>query len=397
MVQRFFYAWQSERPRSVCRHFIRRALEAIAPVLNQTGVDERVEIDSDTQGVPGVPEILNIVLRKIDEDDVFVADLTMCSETSEPEKSRMSPNANVMFEYGYALKAKGRDRIICVMNAFYGGNDPVDLPFDLRHARAPIRYSLAPDASSAEKQKVLDKLSTELLTAATLIIDNLPSTKADLPHINFQKPHFAEGQELTPEGDFTFQSESTFFDDCTGYVYLRAHPLKLINLSVAQIKALEIGAAGLTISTGSSSGSLGSNKWGRISYALRKDGDKRLSRDYVQYFRTGDIEIVNGSYLTVVKRNGGSALHADYLVTQVVNPMLDIARQCFERLGVTDFIVEVGLLGIEGWRLAVSNFGTGPMIHIDKVFVQKKVGKDSTALLGQEFRSALLAEAGISA
>jgi hypothetical protein len=81
MAHKFFYAWQSERPGSVCRNFIRDVLEYISTELQQSGVDERIEIDSDTQNVPGVPEILGTILKKIEADDVFVADLTMCSET----------------------------------------------------------------------------------------------------------------------------------------------------------------------------------------------------------------------------------------------------------------------------------------------------------------------------
>lgn len=282
MAHKFFYAWQSERPGSVCRYFIRDVLESISNELQQLGVDERIEIDFDTQGVPGVPEILNTILKKIEGDDVFVADLTVCSESFNDERPRRSPNSNVMFEYGYAMKAKGRDKIICVMNDFYGGKDPSELPFDLRHARAPIRYSLAPDFTSEQKEEAHTKLRRELLVAARLIIENLPSTTVALPHVSFEKPHFTEGQELTPEGDFPGQINPTFFDASSGFVYLRGRPIHMLTLSIAQIKQMEVGTAGLSISTGSSAGSFGTNKWGRISYSLNVVDKKRLSTDYAQ-------------------------------------------------------------------------------------------------------------------
>jgi hypothetical protein len=63
MTHKLFYAWQSERPNSVCRSFIKDVLESISAALNQAGIDERIEIDSDTQGVPGTPEILTTILR----------------------------------------------------------------------------------------------------------------------------------------------------------------------------------------------------------------------------------------------------------------------------------------------------------------------------------------------
>jgi CAP12/Pycsar effector protein, TIR domain len=180
MAHKLFYAWQSERPNPVCRSFIKDVLESISAALNQAGIDERVEIDSDTQGVPGTPEILSTILKKIEEDDVFIADLTMCRESDQDGKTRRSPNPNVMFEYGYALKAKTRDRIICVMNTFYGGSDPTELPFDLRHSRAPFRYSLSPQCSPEDKKKVFGQLHRDLLAAAKLIIENVPNAKVEL-------------------------------------------------------------------------------------------------------------------------------------------------------------------------------------------------------------------------
>ena len=126
-----------------------------------------------------------------------------------------------MFEYGYALRAKGRGRLICVMNTFYGGDKPTELPFDLRHARAPITFTLSPDAGPDKKEKVFEGLCAELLSAARIIIDNLPNTTANIPPILFEKPQFGEGDELTPEGDFQGQVNPTYFGACRGFVYIR--------------------------------------------------------------------------------------------------------------------------------------------------------------------------------
>jgi hypothetical protein len=396
MAHKFFYAWQSERPNSVCRSFIREVLESISATLNQEGIDERIEIDSDTQGVPGTPEILPTILRKIEDDDVFIADLTMCSETKQDGKARRSPNPNVMFEYGYALKAKTRDRIICVMNTFYGGNDPSELPFDLRHARAPFRYSLAPSAPSDEKQKVFAQLSKEMLAATKLIVENLPSAGSNLPQIDFEKPHFGENQELTPEGDFSGQTNPTYFNSCAGFVYLKGIPLKAINLSIAKIMEIERRTGALEISRGNTGGSFGTNKWGRVCYGLYLIDKKRMSSDYVQYFRNGAIEIVNGSYLTSVKQTDQSVIHVGYIVTQIVSPMLTVAKEWLEKTGVATFMIEAGTIGVEGWRITLNNWGTGPLLHLNKISVQKKVDKDSVLLLAEQFRLALLSEAGLS-
>lgn len=39
-----------------------------------------LEIDQDTQGVPGSPPIAETILAKIDVADIFVADLTFANE-----------------------------------------------------------------------------------------------------------------------------------------------------------------------------------------------------------------------------------------------------------------------------------------------------------------------------
>jgi len=145
------------------------------------------------------------------------------------------------------------------MNTFYGGTDPAELPFDLRHARAPFRYSLAPGSSSEEKAKVRDKLHGDLLEAARLIVKSLPSIKLDVPPINFENPHFSPGQEITPEGDFLGQENPTYFNSCSGFVYLRGLPLEPINFSIAQIRTMENQTASLEISRGNTGGSFGTN------------------------------------------------------------------------------------------------------------------------------------------
>jgi hypothetical protein len=392
MPHKFFYSWQSERPTSVSRSFIRKALEKISTTLNQSGIDERIEIDSDTQGVPGTPEIFSTILSKIEEAAVFVADLTICAETASDGSKRPFPNSNVMFEYGYALKAKDRGRLICVMNTLYGGSDPAELPFDLRHARAPIRFALSPDASDDKKAKVFDELCGQLLVAVRLILDNLPSNVNPIPEIKFQGPHFKGGDEITPDGDHAGQINPTFFGNSPGFIYLRGHPLKPMDLTIAQIKNNEKQTAGLQISDNSNAGSYGTNKWGRVSYALERGADKRISADYVQYFRSGEIEIVNGSYFRIIAND---PMHLGFLLNKIA-AMINIMKEWMEKTACPNWLVEVGVMGVERRRLTFQNFGRGgPLLHQNKISVQREVDKDSVLLLAEEMRMALLDEAGM--
>jgi hypothetical protein len=75
-----------------------------------------------------------------------------------------------MIELGYAARAIGWERIICVMNTGYG-HSPEELPFDLRARRFPICYSHSGDTKpSAENAK---KVSGELARAIKSCLGHL--------------------------------------------------------------------------------------------------------------------------------------------------------------------------------------------------------------------------------
>jgi hypothetical protein len=154
-VGTLFYSWQSDSPSKTNRGFIKDATErAIKSVNRDLELEEALRLDQDTQGVPGTPEIANTILKKIDECDIFLCDLTIVAKTADGQQL---PNPNVLIELGYAMKAMGAEHIIAVLNEEYG---PVaaGLPFDLQHRRWPIRYSISAEASAEgrnEQKKIL--------------------------------------------------------------------------------------------------------------------------------------------------------------------------------------------------------------------------------------------------
>jgi hypothetical protein len=137
-----------------------QALERVADDLALTEAD-RPEIDHDTKGKPGLVSIVDTIFEKINQAAVFVGDLTYVGKT---EKGKLLPNPNVMIELGHAITSLGPERVILVSNQAYGGR-PEDLPFDLRHRRAPISYDLPETASGEDRKKVQRKLVGELASA----------------------------------------------------------------------------------------------------------------------------------------------------------------------------------------------------------------------------------------
>jgi len=148
-----FYAWQSDRLKLFNHYFIRDAAkEALRQITKEAEVEESPRIDYDTWNIPGTPEIAGTIFRKIEKCGLFLADITFVG-TVEPQRgsttSKRTPNPNVLVELGYAAAKIGWDRIILVMNTYYGSPD--EMIFDLVHRRWPQRYCLGPDDHDKKK------------------------------------------------------------------------------------------------------------------------------------------------------------------------------------------------------------------------------------------------------
>ena len=104
--------------------------------LRQAAEQCGADFDHDTDRSPGAAPITETILKKIEEADVFIADVTPYNETREERL----PNANVMMEIGYAAHALKREgskndwgRLILLTNVEVG--KPELLPFNIRHLR----------------------------------------------------------------------------------------------------------------------------------------------------------------------------------------------------------------------------------------------------------------------
>ena len=150
MDRTIFYSWQSDLPET--RGVIGWALERAVRDLNRADtLEEACRVDQGTDGVAGWPDIASAILNKIEQCEVFVADLTPIN--SLHPGSRLTPNPNVMLELGYALATgMGRTRIVCVVNeAYVPQGDLKELPFDVRGSR-PLVFRLAdPESRGVER------------------------------------------------------------------------------------------------------------------------------------------------------------------------------------------------------------------------------------------------------
>ena len=157
-----FYSWQSDLPNATNRGFIQQALDIAAEkIAADKSVEVEPVIDRDTQGISGSPDISATIFAKIAIADVFVADVSIIAN---PRKGRPTPNPNVMIELGYALRARGPDRILMVFNEAYGKIS--DLPFDLKMRRI-ISYNEPENNTdrATERKALAGKLEAALKLA----------------------------------------------------------------------------------------------------------------------------------------------------------------------------------------------------------------------------------------
>ena len=181
MADKIFYSWQSDSPDATNRRFIEGALtEAIGNLGQQANElykpPRDIEIDKDTEGIPGAPPIAVTIFSKIERCALFVPDLTFVATS---EEGRLTPNPNVLIEYGWALAKCGYSRIVGVANTTFGELTNDSVPFDLRHHRWPIQYNLEEDADADHRNAVRAQLVKELTTALGEVLSTVPAAAAE--------------------------------------------------------------------------------------------------------------------------------------------------------------------------------------------------------------------------
>lgn len=177
MPNAVFYSWQQDAPKDICDSFIEEALNTALKELHADITLDKalreLQLDRDTKNIPGQPAIVDTILRKIDSAAVFVPDLTFVG--NRLDKKRLTPNPNVLIEYGYAVKALTHERIVPVMNTHYGKPSDANMPFDMKHLRHPIQYCCEPNSDPQGRQSALKKLSKELKEGIAAVLKTRPS------------------------------------------------------------------------------------------------------------------------------------------------------------------------------------------------------------------------------
>ena len=287
-----FYSWQSDSDKKVNRNFIEDALKkAIKQLHRNEDVfsalrdDNSVELDKDTQGVPGSPPIVDTIFEKISNAAVFVPDLTFVGMSSS---GRALPNPNVLIEYGWALKAIGHGRIVPVMNTAAGAPTAETMPFDMRHLRHPITYHLSETDEPEQRQKVKAELAKNLERALAAVFKQMPADNADVNAFVGQPATFSPSAFWEKGETFSFRNERISIPDVPR-MFLRLIPKKPLSSIETSKQARELieGTSLLPMDSSRRRTScfLERNRYGAFS-AHAHEG---LIRQLSQLFKTGEI------------------------------------------------------------------------------------------------------------
>ena len=166
-----FYSWESDLPSSKNRAFIRGCIEKAIELADKAEAID-AERDEATMGLTGSPDIVKAIFDKINNSDLFVADVSLCFTNND--KGKKSPNPNVLIELGYAIKVLGWERVICVFNSAYGA--PEELPFDIQH-HSLLSYSFEGKSNNEVKLIVAESIFKDirdLRNKAPLIKEGIP-------------------------------------------------------------------------------------------------------------------------------------------------------------------------------------------------------------------------------
>lgn len=161
-----FYSWQSDLPNKTNRGFIEDCLErAIKELKAEAELSVDPCIDRDTKNVPGSPDIAATIFEKIESCGLFVCDVSLINKGTP---GRPTPNPNVLIELGFAVRALGWSRVVCILNQTSGAVE--DLPFDLRHRRVRC-YRLDDNGEKGDARKLLTGVLKSDLEAAFSFVD----------------------------------------------------------------------------------------------------------------------------------------------------------------------------------------------------------------------------------
>ena len=356
---KIFWSWQSDIDGNISRHFIKECLKNAVDQLNEeTTFDSRMEIDHDTKDVLGSPSITETIFNKIKNCTVFVGDLTPIAST---DKNKKVMNPNVAIEIGYALGLLGDNKVITVMNESFGSLE--DLPFNLRHKRGPVIYSLTEKATNDEIGREEKKLVNIFKTILKNYITTEPKPQSENPKnldlnghalfFDLNKPIF----RLSNDGWSSVKDKEYFFKKLPSYVYIKVLPKKELKFTKTEIKKAMFDGSNFKIFPlfKSPDHTPEANKYGCMVVKFDST-DNNFITDFVQVFENGSIISISDSFLFYTK-NRIPLISFKNGLEKVLFESIHLLENIFQ--SSIDVEVEIGLVNGDNCTVTLPNLLDG--------------------------------------
>ena len=376
-----FYSWQSDETAKTNaktnRYFVEDALKRAAKKLGRDEIGV-VEVDRDTKGVSGTPDIAATIFGKIDAADGFVGDVSIINPGADDEGWRLTPNPNVLLELGYAKKSLGPERVVLVMNT--AGGDISKLPFDLQGRRV-TPYHLLRGATKEERKEVRDRLVEGLYHALKALVDLGSAGASDDQEIQESQLERAETELVTwmnesrarfyqLVGTETFESYKDVDESGqyvlpkiyryglqeVAYVVVPATPLDIRGRSrLGSLKAAELDYTGwpiLAVLNEAADSSLRPRLVKGSLERLALTGDKNpFSSDFWRADGSGRVYLVSG-YSEDFTDRAGTLIDISRPIWRIAEALLHAGRYAKEVSGdEADIVFKARLHGLRGRRL----------------------------------------------
>lgn len=371
-----FYSWQSDSPAKSNRSFIEAALRlAMKHLSAEWQLDAPLELDRDTKGVPGTPEITSTILEKIDQCAVFVGDLTFIARSlpREEKAEKLVSNPNVLLEYGYALKARGTEHCVMVINTHYGA--PEQLPFNLSHRRHPICYSLPPHSDQQVVKDTRVSLAKELEKAIRKVFLPTRPVEGDPASFVTDWSSLIREQRLPDvKGNPSFKWDHADAPK----LYLRVTPTKsvgkwrpdeLCSLMQREPRVTPLGREHDIM--------YGTSEYGGIAYSFVKQNDGFRLMNFTQSFKYGGLWGVDVEYLQhkIIPRNVVT------LLASTLEQYLVFLRYQLRMPVPLEF--ECGLTNVQNFSVGSISIMTSPFVPFDEgqTHLQLSLGSSREASL----------------
>ncbi|OBY28253.1 hypothetical protein A9D60_12105 [Leisingera sp. JC1] len=367
-----------DAPRKTNKDFIYGALiRAIGKLSDELEVAEaergEIEVDQDTQGVLGSPDIVRVILEKIASSTVVVADVSLVGR-GQGDKKHI--NSNVAIELGYTYGKVGDEAVLKVMNTHYG--EAHELPFDLRTRRHPVKYCLEPGADTDAIASEQKKLASQLTGILKLYLNQRSSAHGlhhvETPSVNRRGAYWSPSEVIVPERSPYVRNDA--YCNEPGLIYFRCIPHRVLPELTSREAYDATSDLWPLLSEGGCSRSR--NKWGAISHCIARDGD---FLGFTQLLKNREIWGVDAYYANLTTTPEDDEEPKRFIPTGAVmrkypRAISSILRTA-ESLGYGEkYTVEMGVSGASGLLLAISKgyweSFPGP-IYDDDVFVRRTI------------------------